>query len=96
MSLQTEEDSNAYGLGIMGSRANGSLLSIRGVGSRQITPALPPPPAGLSQQQLKRRHIVAAIVHSENSYNATLQRLVNVREFFIFIILYVYSFVVYP
>lgn len=40
---------------------------------------LPPTPDGLSQQQLKRRHIVAAIIHSENSYVATLQRLVNVR-----------------
>ncbi len=44
-----------------------------------ITPTLPPTPAGLSHQQLKRRHIVAAIIHSENSYVATLQRLVNVR-----------------
>lgn len=42
---------------------------------------LPPTPDGLSQQQLKRRHIVAAIIHSENSYVATLQRLVNVRIF---------------
>ncbi len=39
---------------------------------------LPPTPDGLSHQQLKRRHIVAAIIHSENSYVATLQRLVNV------------------
>ncbi|XP_066993749.2 rho guanine nucleotide exchange factor 10-like protein [Anabrus simplex] len=44
---------------------------------RQLPPSLPPPPAGLTPQQLKRRHIVAAIVHSENSYVATLQRLVN-------------------
>lgn len=43
-----------------------------------ITPSLPPPPAGLTPQQLKRRHIIAAIVHSENSYLATLHRLVNV------------------
>lgn len=42
------------------------------------TMQLPPAPAGLSEQQLKRRHIVAAIIHSENSYVATLQRLVNV------------------
>ncbi|KAJ8879250.1 hypothetical protein PR048_019856 [Dryococelus australis] len=44
---------------------------------RQVPPSLPPAPANLSPQQLKRRHIVAAIVHSENSYVATLQRLVN-------------------
>ncbi|KAF5296367.1 hypothetical protein FQR65_LT10259 [Abscondita terminalis] len=44
---------------------------------RQLPPTLPPPPANLTQQQLKRRMIVAAIVHSENSYVATLQRLVN-------------------
>ncbi|XP_063233431.1 rho guanine nucleotide exchange factor 10-like protein [Bacillus rossius redtenbacheri] len=44
---------------------------------RQAPPSLPPAPPDLSPQQLKRRHIVAAIVHSENSYVATLQRLVN-------------------
>ncbi|XP_053698315.1 uncharacterized protein LOC128745303 isoform X2 [Sabethes cyaneus] len=44
---------------------------------RHIPVALPPAPAGLTQQQLKRRLIVAAIVHSENSYVASLQRLVN-------------------
>ncbi|KAG8232964.1 hypothetical protein J437_LFUL013611, partial [Ladona fulva] len=42
---------------------------------RQQPPALPPPPPGLTAEQIKRRHIVAAIVHSENSYVATLQRL---------------------
>lgn len=47
---------------------------------RQVPPTLPPPPPNLTQQQLKRRMIVAAIVHSENSYVATLQRLVNVNE----------------
>ncbi|XP_054088382.1 uncharacterized protein LOC105218092 [Zeugodacus cucurbitae] len=57
-----------------GSRANGSATNAH---TRLITPMLPPAPPGLSQQQLKRRHIVAAIVHSENSYVATLQRLVN-------------------
>ncbi|XP_055914281.1 rho guanine nucleotide exchange factor 10 isoform X2 [Eupeodes corollae] len=56
-----------------GSRANGTARTH----TRLITPMLPPAPQGLSQQQLKRRHIVAAIVHSENSYVATLQRLVN-------------------
>lgn len=45
---------------------------------RQAPPTLPSPPSNLSPQQLKRRHIVAAIVHSENSYVSTLQRLVNV------------------
>ncbi|CAB3378777.1 Hypothetical predicted protein [Cloeon dipterum] len=44
---------------------------------RMQPPTLPPPPPGLSGEQIKRRHIVAAIVHSENSYMATLQRLVN-------------------
>ncbi|KAK9877071.1 hypothetical protein WA026_016100 [Henosepilachna vigintioctopunctata] len=44
---------------------------------RQLPPCLPPSPPNLSAQQLKRRMIVAAIVHSENSYVATLQRLVN-------------------
>lgn len=39
---------------------------------------LPLQPNNLSTQQLKRRHIVSAIVHSETSYVATLQRLVNV------------------
>jgi hypothetical protein len=44
-------------------------------------PSLPPPPADLNGDQLTRRHIVAAIVHSENSYVAALQRLVNVSVF---------------
>ncbi|KAI4460416.1 rho guanine nucleotide exchange factor [Holotrichia oblita] len=42
---------------------------------RQIPPTLPPPPPNLSPLQLKRRMIVAAIVHSENSYVSTLQKL---------------------
>ncbi len=41
-------------------------------------PSLPPPPSDLSSDQITRRHIIAAIVHSENSYVAALQRLVNV------------------
>lgn len=49
---------------------------------RLLPPTLPPPPPHLSPQELKRRHIVAAIVHSENSYLATLHRLVNVRVYF--------------
>lgn len=62
----------------------GTLLSMRRSGPCLITPTLPPTPAGLSHQQLKRRHIVAAIIHSENSYVATLQRLVNVRFIILF------------
>lgn len=44
---------------------------------RHQPPALPPMPPNLSPEQIKRRHIVASIVHSENNYVATLQRLVN-------------------
>lgn len=47
---------------------------------RQLPPSLPQPPPNLTSQQIKRRMIVAAIVHSENSYIATLQRLVNVSS----------------
>lgn len=46
---------------------------------RQLPPTLPPAPPNLTPQQVKRRMIVAAIVHSENSYVATLQKLVNVK-----------------
>lgn len=80
----------------MTGRTNGTLLAtagatLRNAVNRTITPSLPPAPAGLSQQALKRRHIVAAIVHSENSYVATLQRLVNVRFmiYFIFVCFFV-------
>ncbi|KAI9588884.1 hypothetical protein GQX74_007053 [Glossina fuscipes] len=69
---------NRFDLDLMippGSRANGTARTTH---NRLMQPMLPPAPPGLSQQQLKRRHIVAAIVHSENSYVATLQRLVNV------------------
>ena len=45
---------------------------------RQLPPTLPPMPSGLTPEQLKRRHIVASLVHSENNYVASLQRLVNV------------------
>lgn len=38
------------------------------------------PPPGLNQQQLKRRYIFDAIVHSECSYISTLYRLVNVSK----------------
>ncbi|KAI8436790.1 hypothetical protein MSG28_010251 [Choristoneura fumiferana] len=46
-------------------------------GGRVPPPALGPPPDALTPVQLRRRHVVAAIIHSENSYVATLQRLVN-------------------
>ncbi|XP_039226082.1 rho guanine nucleotide exchange factor 10 isoform X2 [Drosophila yakuba] len=72
-----EATGNRFDMDLMmtpGSRANGTARTAH---NRLIVPMLPPAPAGLSQQQLKRRHIVAAIVHSENSYVATLQRLVN-------------------
>ena len=45
---------------------------------RQQPPSLPPAPSGLGPEQLKRRHIVASLVHSENNYVASLHRLVNV------------------
>lgn len=41
---------------------------------------LPPAPAHLSPQELKRRHIIAAIVESENSYVDSLLRLVHVSS----------------
>ncbi|XP_049824110.1 rho guanine nucleotide exchange factor 10 isoform X3 [Aethina tumida] len=44
---------------------------------RQLPPSLPPPPPDLNPNQQKRRMIVAQIVHTENSYIATLQRLVH-------------------
>ena len=46
--------------------------------ARQQPPSLPCPPPGLGLEQLKRRHIVASLVHSENNYVTSLQRLVNV------------------
>ncbi|XP_043239320.1 rho guanine nucleotide exchange factor 10-like isoform X5 [Amphibalanus amphitrite] len=44
---------------------------------RHQPPSLPAAPAGLSAEQLKRRHIVQSIVSSENNYVASLQSLVN-------------------
>lgn len=55
----------------------GAGAEAKNVERRHIPVALPPAPSGMTQQQLKRRHIVAAIIHSENSYVASLQRLVN-------------------
>ncbi|XP_059612881.1 uncharacterized protein LOC132259326 isoform X1 [Phlebotomus argentipes] len=79
--LSESEEDSPFGLSnLMGSRSNGSLLSLTtrsGIVGRQLPPTLPPAPAGLSQEQLKRRLIVASICHSENSYIGTLQRLVN-------------------
>ncbi|XP_072949211.1 rho guanine nucleotide exchange factor 10-like protein isoform X3 [Epargyreus clarus] len=46
-------------------------------GGRVPPPSLGAPPDSLAPVQLRRRHVVAAIIHSENSYVATLQRLVN-------------------
>lgn len=46
-------------------------------GGRVPPPSLGAPPDSLTPVQLRRRHVVAAIIHSENSYVATLQRLVN-------------------
>lgn len=76
-SFQTEEDFATF-KSEFGDVQKGTFLPIRRGGNCLVTPMLPPTPDGLSQQQLKRRHIVAAIIHSENSYVATLQRLVNV------------------
>lgn len=69
-----ENDEELAAFGLLGAKSNGTLRAV----VRPLPPSLPPAPPGLNQQQLKRRHIVAAIVHSENSYVATLQRLVNV------------------
>lgn len=82
-----------FGREVTAERINGTgtLLSMRRSGPCLITPTLPPTPAGLSHQQLKRRHIVAAIIHSENSYVATLQRLVNVRFMLLFYFRYFIS-----
>lgn len=101
--FQTDEDSNSFALSLFNvtGRTNGTLLAtagatLRNAVTRKITPSLPPAPAGLSQQELKRRHIVAAIIHSENSYVATLQRLVNVRFiifFYLFIFIFCYNFI---
>ena len=69
-----EEEEMMAGLGIAtGGSALGSLFQ-----RRHQPPTLPPMPANLSPEQIKRRYIVATIIHSENSYVASLQRLVNV------------------
>lgn len=69
-----EEDEIMAGLGLgNGSSTLGSLFM-----RRHQPPTLPPIPPQLSAEQLKRRYIVATIIHSENSYVSSLQRLVNV------------------
>ncbi len=45
---------------------------------RSVPPTLPPPPLIMTPETQKRRHIIASLVHSENNYVASLQRLVNV------------------
>ncbi|XP_046653295.1 rho guanine nucleotide exchange factor 10-like protein isoform X3 [Daphnia pulicaria] len=68
-----EEDEIMAGLGLgNGSSTLGSLFM-----RRHQPPTLPPIPPQLSAEQLKRRYIVATIIHSENSYVSSLQRLVN-------------------
>lgn len=69
-----EEDEIMAGLGLgNGSSTLGSLFM-----RRHQPPTLPPIPPHLNAEQLKRRYIVATIIHSENSYVSSLQRLVNV------------------
>ncbi len=62
-----------------GSRVRGVHPAARG---NPPPPSLPPLPSPglLTPEQMKRRHIVASLVHSENNYVATLQRLVNVSD----------------
>lgn len=75
-----EEDEIMVGLGLgNGSSTLGSLFQ-----RRHQPPTLPPMPPNLDAEQLKRRYIVATIIHSENSYVASLQRLVNVRLVILF------------
>lgn len=75
LSLQSDEIDGTTLESINGRNSQSNIDAI----NRQLNLTLPAtPPSGLSQQQLKRRHIFAAIVSSECSYVATLQRLVNV------------------
>ena len=60
--------------------SNVGTLSTKPASPRVPAPQMPPAPASLTPEQQKRRHIVASLVHSENSYVATLQRLVNVSS----------------
>jgi hypothetical protein len=74
--FQTEEDC---------SQIDGTSPSLSKTEQRRIIPLSLPsaPPAGLSPSQLKRRHIIIAIIHSENSYVLSMQRLVNVSYYII-------------
>lgn len=67
--MQTEEDH---------SQTDGVSLNMRM--ERRSTPLVMPlaPSTSLTPSQLKRRHIISAIVHSENSYVLSLERLVKV------------------
>lgn len=80
-----EEDEFMSGLGLSAAGLGPGTLFQR----RHQPPALPPMPANLSPEQVKRRYIVATIIHSENSYVASLQRLVNVSSFFLSLSLFV-------
>lgn len=80
MPLLVEEEEIIAGLGLGPGKASLSALFQR----RYQPPMLPPAPADLSPEQIKRRCIVATIIHSENSYVASLQRLVNVSHFNVF------------
>ena len=64
---------------MLGGGANPTLSAMSGrAGARDQPPSLPlPPPPGLGPEELKRRHIVNSLVHSENNYVSSLQRLVN-------------------
>ena len=44
---------------------------------RLSPPSLPPAPLFLTAEQTKRRHIICSLVHSENNYLASLDRLVG-------------------
>ncbi|KAF2349796.1 Dbl (DH) domain [Trinorchestia longiramus] len=59
------------------SNAELSALGTNAFQRKHQPPNLPPMPPGLTPEQIKRRHIVASIVHSENNYVATLHRLVR-------------------
>ena len=65
--------------------SNVGTLSTKPASPRVPAPQMPPAPVSLTPEQQKRRHIVASLVHSENSYVATLQRLVNVSLSFIIV-----------
>lgn len=79
-STQQSEEVDGSFFGLLNGRGSANANGASGTnGFRQVSLTLPAtPPPGLSQQELKRRHIFAAIVHSECSYVSTLQRLVNV------------------